>query len=116
MSGQIDKAAADLRSVNDFIALSRLSPAEVLSLLALGKLAFVKGADNTLLIDISTIDPAALARTASGEQREGILGENLLEELVAEEIAGHFARLIEEALAVALGWLESEVHESRLPA
>ena len=101
-----------LISLFEFQRIARLSEAEILSMLAAGELAFEKGPNNELYIDVSAITPIQLAnRSSFVGSRLNAEQTGLLEEMVASTVVAALEEIIDDAVELAVEWYMQKTKE-----
>ena len=102
-------SSLELVTIAEFLHLTKLSPSVVLTLLGRGDLDSQFGPIGEILIDISTLSPERISQLAvdvgGGDTAPN---EELIEELIASEIAAMIEPIVEDGLMLALDWMEEE--------
>ena len=108
MTESINEEQMDQISLSEFMHLARLTPAELVQMLEQGELPVAQGPLGELLIDLTEFDVASIAhrkpKTSSASPGETVL----VEELVATEVVQSLDSMVDEALALAMGWRDGE--------
>lgn len=97
--------SAELLTVYEFLHLTGISEADLVSMLANGELTVTSGTTQELLIDISDLDPEDLAKRSASKRSS--IDENdlpLFEESIASELVSSLDDIISEAFEMALRW------------
>ena len=104
-----ESKVCDLHTLTDFMSLTRLSEREVLRMLENGELDFTQGASGDLLIDISAVSVETIAQRGLKHGSPTLPVVNAVtEEMVASELVSGLEEIIDEALEIALHWLENK--------
>lgn len=98
----------NLVRIDEFAKLTDLSLADLLSLLALGKLPFERGAQGELLIDITQLSDTDLAQRLHTRLSTYDLSP-LEEEIVATEIVTILDQMLAEAMELAQNWWQARL-------
>ncbi|MCC6220286.1 MAG: hypothetical protein IT291_03485 [Deltaproteobacteria bacterium] len=92
-------------SISKFLYLTKLSCADVLSMLENGVLGTSKDESGRLLIDISSVTPETLARRPNPLVAQATASDlAIFEEVIASEVIAQMCPLIDEAIALAKSW------------
>ena len=103
----------ELIPISEFLRLTLLSEAELLSMLEHGELITSLGAQGELLIDISNVDEKLIAtRTAYAALGFNEQERELYEEVIAGEILLAVDGIIDEALTLAGKWQHAKTDDS----
>jgi hypothetical protein len=96
-------------TIREFLSLSDLSEAELVSLLENGFLSFCAGENNQLLLDVSKINLADLAvqpKTSLDQLSPQKRAE--IEEAIGSEVTAALDAIVSEAIELASNWLSSK--------
>jgi hypothetical protein len=95
----------ELITISSFRSLTRLTDTDILYMLEAGELSFARGDDGSCMIDISSLEPEAIAQRKM--LSASFVNENslrLAEEAFSSELLNYLDPIIKEALRIALDW------------
>ncbi len=96
-------------TISEFLNVTRITESDLLTMLENGELPVSTGPFGELMINISEIDPGRIARRSKKRSSEQpTIDPTLLEEIIASEVTNNLEEMVEEAVTLALKWVEHE--------
>lgn len=97
----------DLITISEFLHLTKLSEAELITMLENGELPLSFGSHQEVLINLDNLSTELLAQRKQRAKKElAPEAQELLEEVIASEVLSELSSMLNEALSLVRQWRE----------